>query len=49
MKKLAIWVVFILLSFSSVTYADCIYNGVSYPTGTMVNGLTCQEDGSWGD
>jgi hypothetical protein len=47
MKKFAILVIFILLFFSSIAYADCIYNGVSYPPGTVVNGLTCQEDGSW--
>ena len=28
-------------------YADCIYKGKSYPTGTRLGGLTCQADGTW--
>jgi hypothetical protein len=36
------------LLFSSSIYADCIYNGTSYPTGTVIGGLVCKEDGTWG-
>ena len=28
-------------------HAGCYYNGYTYPTGTIINGLTCQSDGSW--
>jgi hypothetical protein len=28
-------------------WADCIYNGKYYPTGTKVGDLTCQPDGTW--
>ena len=42
-KFLAIVFVFIAISSS----ADCIYNGFTYPTGTIINGLTCQADGTW--
>ena len=27
--------------------ADCIYEGQSYPPGTVINGYTCQADGTW--
>ena len=39
-------IVFLGLSINSV-YAACIYEGVSYPTGTTVGELTCQPDGTW--
>ena len=29
------------------SYADCIYDGYSYPTGTKLGDLTCQPDGTW--
>lgn len=32
---------------ASSSWADCIYQGQSYPTGTKVGSLTCQADGSW--
>ena len=48
MKKFILFILFFLLLFSKIVYADCIYNGVSYPPGTVINGLTCQADGSWG-
>ena len=28
-------------------WADCVYQGKSYPTGTRLGGLTCQADGTW--
>ena len=37
----------LLMLNSAVVFADCTYNGNLYPTGTVVGGLTCQEDGSW--
>ncbi len=45
MKKYIIAALFILNS--TVVFADCTYDGYSYPTGTVVGGLTCQADGSW--
>jgi hypothetical protein len=27
--------------------ADCDYDGYSYPTGTVIRGLTCQPNGTW--
>jgi hypothetical protein len=41
-------VVFVVASvwFASA-YADCMYQGKSYPTGTKLGGLTCQADGTW--
>jgi hypothetical protein len=27
--------------------ADCVYDGQIYKTGTVVDGLTCQDDGTW--
>ncbi len=32
---------------SCSVYADCYLNGVAYPTGTVISGLTCQPDGTW--
>jgi hypothetical protein len=48
MKKLVFLIISLLFFFSAIVYADCVYNGVSYPEGTMINGLTCQADGNWG-
>ena len=36
-----------LLMNVSFALADCVYDGRSYGTGTVINGLTCQADGSW--
>jgi len=36
-----------MLTLSSIASADCNYNGSSYPTGTVIGGLVCQEDGTW--
>jgi hypothetical protein len=46
MKKI-IFIAFFLLIYTAILHADCIHNGVLYPTGTIINGLTCQADGSW--
>jgi hypothetical protein len=32
---------------SSVAWADCVYNGQRYATGSKVGGRTCQANGSW--
>ena len=45
MKK--IYLAMILMVLSSSVFADCYLDGVLYPTGTVVSGLTCQADGSW--
>jgi len=36
----------LLIIMSTVVSADCYMNGVLYPTGTTIGGLTCQADGS---
>lgn len=33
--------------FATATLADCVYNGRSYPTGTVIGPLVCQPDGTW--
>lgn len=38
---------FALAMFSSVALADCTYNGKSYPTGTVIGGYFCGQDGKW--
>ena len=32
---------------STMAWADCVYNGQRYSTGSKVGGRTCQADGSW--
>ena len=32
---------------SATAWADCVYNGKRYATGSKVGGRTCQTDGSW--
>jgi hypothetical protein len=32
---------------SSTAYGNCVYNGVSYPTGTVLGPLVCAPDGTW--
>ncbi len=32
---------------SHSAYADCVYEGYMYPTGTKLGDLTCQPDGTW--
>ena len=43
------WVLglFALVIFSSATFADCTYNGKAYPTGTVIGGYVCGQDGKW--
>lgn len=47
MKLLFIVALFILLSFGNA-FADCKYAGQDYPEGTIINGYTCNADGTWG-
>ncbi len=35
------------LGFATGAWADCVYQGTSYPTGTKIAGLTCQANGTW--
>jgi len=44
MKKILYILMFLM---SNIANADCWYNGSVYPTGSVVNGLTCQTNGSW--
>ena len=48
MKRVCCWLLLAIgLSSALSAYADCVYKGKSYPTGTRVNNLTCQADGTW--
>jgi hypothetical protein len=48
MKLIATLVVLVFLAISAgIATANCIYNGRSYSTGTNINGLVCQPDGTW--
>ena len=44
MKRLTFIVGCLLIG--SISYADCVYEGVSYPEGTKIGPYVC-EDGSW--
>jgi len=46
-KTLTTLLFLITCSFASGAWADCVYKGNSYPTGTKIGGLTCQPDGTW--
>ena len=40
----------IILFFSTISgiaWADCSYEGSSYPTGTVIGPLVCSPDGTW--
>ncbi len=37
----------VLLVIVPSAYADCVYSGISYPTGTIIGGLECHADGKW--
>lgn len=50
MKKILVRIIWFILMSSLITataWADCIYNGQYYPTGTKIGNLTCQTDGTW--
>ncbi|WP_404364500.1 hypothetical protein [Marinobacter sp.] len=32
---------------ASAALADCVYNGQTYPVGTVIGPLVCQPDGTW--
>ena len=38
----------VMLLLSVQVMADCVYNNVAYPTGTIINGYVCKADGTWG-
>lgn len=46
-KCLAALMLLIAAGFASSAWADCVYQGKKYPTGTKIGGLTCQADGTW--
>jgi hypothetical protein len=46
MKKVFILLI-LLFSMVGTAYADCLYNGVYYPTGTRLGPYICQADGTW--
>lgn len=46
MKTLGL-TLFLLVASISAAYADCVYNGRTYPTGTRLGPYVCQADGTW--
>ena len=40
-KRIAL--VIIVLLYSKLSFADCAYNGVSYPSGTVLGPFVCSE------
>jgi hypothetical protein len=42
-----ILVALFVLLVSGPAYGDCLYDGVSYPTGTILGPLVCMPDGTW--
>jgi hypothetical protein len=47
MKKIMFIVIALSLAYMNIAYADCWYQGRSYPTGTIIDGRICQADGTW--
>jgi hypothetical protein len=37
----------LLLGSASVALADCMFNGKSFPTGSVVGDRVCMPDGKW--
>jgi len=37
----------LLVAVTAPAFADCYVNGVRYPTGSVVGGLECTEQGTW--
>jgi len=47
-RKTCITLLVLIICGSALSaWADCVYQGRSYPTGTRIGDLTCQADGSW--
>lgn len=44
MKKL-LFAILMIISFTA--NSDCLYDGNLYPTGAIIGGMVCQEDGTW--
>ena len=47
MKRFIAFMFFVFFSVSNIALADCVYDGKEYPPGTVIDGLTCQDDDSW--
>lgn len=50
MKRILVLVAcygFFIATMATSSWAECIYEGVYYPTGTKLGDLTCQPDGTW--
>jgi hypothetical protein len=48
MKNIAIiFVITLFAGTATLAYADCVSNGQSYPTGTVIDGFICKPDGKW--
>ncbi len=45
MKQILLTFIF-FINLTTVAYADCIFEGVSYPEGTRLGSLICK-DGTW--
>jgi hypothetical protein len=48
MKNIALLAILVFLAVSAGSaLADCLYDGLWYPTGTNIGGVVCQPDGTW--
>jgi len=49
MQKFPLMTLFLifLATFGSSAHAECYKDGVAYPTGTVIDGFICTEDGTW--
>lgn len=47
MKLLLLFIIIAIFCLASPVLADCIHNGISYPTGTQIGDYVCQPDGTW--
>ena len=48
MKTIGTLAVLLFLIISAeAALGDCYYQGRRYPTGTNINGVVCQADGTW--
>ena len=45
--KILITFIFTVFLFALPANAGCIYNGITYPTGSQIGDYVCQPDGTW--
>ena len=45
--KLSLSTLILMILVIPKAYADCQFNGKTYPQGTNIGGLVCQPNGTW--